>query len=550
MSWQSDVLEGAAPMRLNAPGLNAPGSNTPGLNTLGFNAPGSHPAKWNSGYVTDVAYTFGYYPEQSPHHLALCCLLGNAMPGFARPGLVRPGLVHQDDRLTYVEFGCGRGFGTLCLAASNPDWQVIGIDFMPVHVAEARELAERAGIRNVSFIEADLSTLDPDTLPEIDVASAHGVWSWVADPVRQGVVRILADRLRAGGMFHVSYNALPAWQGALGLQRLMRDATGSSGGRSDRRAAAAIATVQALQASGAVHLDHTPLVKTLVRDLPRMPPEYLAHEYMNEAWRPCFHADVAGALAAAKLEYVASGDVLENFPALMLTDQQRLVFDGIAEPALRELVKDICLPRGLRHDVYVRGARWIDNMARDAMLRELTVMLARPAEEFSYEAQLPAGRASLERRFYQPVVEALSAGPLQVGSLLRLGPTQAGRENAAELVGMLVGTSQAMLVARPDAGLGDAATELNAVMAERLLGGRLGRAGALASLRLGAGLRCSAEDHVAAWLYHRFGADGTVESWADHLQLAHGGEGRTAFIRGAETTRERLSSVWRHAAVV
>jgi SAM-dependent methyltransferase len=532
-------------MNVSPPGLNLPSFSQSGFGQPSFNHTASYPGGWSSGYVTDVAYTFGYYPEQSPHHMALCCLLGNAMPGFPCQGDTS-----QGDRLTYVEFGCGRGFGTLCLAASNPDWQVIGIDFMPVHVAEARELAERAGIRNVRFIEADLSSLDPDTLPEIDVASAHGVWSWVADPVRQGIVRILAARLRAGGMFHVSYNVLPAWQGALGLQRLLRDTAHLSGGRSDRRAAGAIATVQALSASGAVHLDHTPLVKTLVRDLPRMPPEYLAHEYMNAAWRPCFHADVAEALSGAKLEYVAAGDVLENFPSLMLTDQQRAVFDGIADPALRELVKDTCLPRGLRHDVYVRGARWIDNGTRDAMLRGLTITLARPSAEFSYEATLPAGRASLERRFYQPVVKALDEGPQPVGALLALGAAQGGRENGAELVGMLVGTSQAMLVVRPGAEPGEAAAGLNEVMAERLLEGNPGRAGALASLRLGAGLRTSPEDLVAAALLRRFGAGSSVETWADHLRLPVGSEARAAFIAASDAARDRLASVWRHTAVV
>lgn len=495
---------------------------------------------WNAGYVTDVAYTTGYYPEQSPHHLALCCLLGNVVPSFMR----------RADRLSYLELGCGRGFGALCMAASNPNWDVVGIDFMPAHVEEARELADRAGLSNVRFIEADLATLDPQILPEIDVASAHGVWSWVADPVRAGIVRILAERMRPGAALHVSYNALPAWQGALGLQRLLHDAGQQLGGRNDRRAAGAVATVKALAEAGAVHLDNIPLVKTLLRDLPKMPPEYLAHEYMNAAWRPCFHADVADALAGAKLDYVAAGDVLENFPELMLTEQQRAVCDGIADPALRELAKDLCLPRGLRHDVYVRGPRRIGDAARDEALRNLTVTLTQPASAFTYKATLPAGSASLERRFYQPVVAALDEGPLQVGALLALGTREARRDNAAELVGMLIGTAQAMLVARPDAGLGEAAARLNDAIAARLVSGEQGRAGALASLRLGAGLRCSGEEHVTTSLLRRFGIDSAAETWMDHLRLPEGSADRTAFMAAADAARCRQSRVWQHAAVI
>ena len=62
---------------------------------------------------------------------------------------------------------------------------------------------------NIEFIEADIATLDPDTLPEVDVASAHGLWSWVSDEVRAGIVRLLGRRLRPGGALHLSYNALP-----------------------------------------------------------------------------------------------------------------------------------------------------------------------------------------------------------------------------------------------------------------------------------------------------------------------------------------------------
>jgi SAM-dependent methyltransferase len=495
---------------------------------------------WNAGYVTDVAYLSGYYPEQSPHHLALCCLLGNVTPSFMR----------RSDRLSYVEFGCGRGFGALSVAASNPNWQVVAIDFMPAHIEEAREMADEAGIGNVRFIEADIATLDPQTLPEIDVASAHGVWSWVADPVRDGMVRILAERMRPGAMLHLSYNALPAWQGALGLQRLLHDAGRQLGGRSDRQIAGAVATAKALAAAGAVHLDHTPSVKTLLEELPRMPPEYLAHEYMNASWRPCFHADVANAVAGAKLDYVASGHVLENFPAMILTEQQRAICDGISDPALRELAKDICLSRGLRHDVFIRGPRRIGDAARDAALRDLTVTLSKPAAAFSYELKLAAGTVALARSFYEPVVAALDEGPQQIGALLARGATRPGADNPAGLVGALVGSGQAMLVARPDAGLGEAAARLNDVVAARLLGQQPGRAEALASLRLGAALRCSTEDHVTTALLRQFGVESMPDTWADHLGLSNGSAERATFMETADAARRRQTSVWQHAGII
>ena len=69
---------------------------------------------------------------------------------------------------------------------------------------------------------------------------------------------------------------------------------------------------------------------------------------MNASWRPCFHADVADAFADAKLEWVASANLLENFDRLTLSDTERAMRDRFDDHAMRELIKDLCLARGLR----------------------------------------------------------------------------------------------------------------------------------------------------------------------------------------------------------
>jgi len=495
---------------------------------------------WNGGYVTDVAYTTGYYAPQTPGHIALACLMGNVLPGFTR----------QPDRLTYLELGCGRGRGALCLAASNPEWRVIAVDFMPAHIAEARELAADAGIDNIEFIEADIATFDLQLLPEVDVASAHGLWSWVSDEVRAGIVRIMGSRLRPGGVLHLSYNALPAWQGVLGLQRLIRTAGDRIDGRSDRKAAGAMQLVQALGEAGAFHLDQSDLVRVLKKDLPDMPSEYLAHEYMNADWRPCFHADVAAALGDAKLDYVASGEILENFPELMLSEAQRAVIGKTEDAGLRELMKDMCLPRSLRHDIFVRGPRGLSGKARNAALAGLWLTLTRRPEDFTYAVNMPVGQASLERGFYEPVVAALAEGPRRVSDLLALPGVTGKRDNPAELVGMLVGTGQAVPVARPEAGVGEAAARLNSRIAARILQNGDPPHGALASLRLGSGLRCGGNDTLATAMIQRFGVDAPVARWAEALGLPPQGEERDRFLKEAEETRDRRASVWRHAGII
>jgi SAM-dependent methyltransferase len=394
---------------------------------------------WGAGYVTDVAYVPGYYRFQSPLHLNLACLMGGVAGVEITP----------TTQLSYLELGCGQGFGALILAACNPDWQVTGVDFNPAHIAAARELAAAAGIANTRFIEADLATLAEEPagaeIPQADVVTMHGLWSWVSDKVRAGIVRLFAVKIRPGGLAYVSYNALPAWQGALGMQRLLREAGERVAAASDRQALHGLGLVQDLVEAKARHLDGNPFVGGLLEHARQAQPAYLAHEYMNAEWRPCFHADVVAALAAAKLDWVASAQLLENFSALMLPDPVRAIANRHDDPLLRELIKDMCLTRGLRQDVFVRGARRLSPAERDAALLEVMLTPLCRAQDFAFEIDVPTGKAAFGQEFYGPILAALDAGPQRIGELLAL-PGLPRRDNPAELAGMLVGSEQALPV--------------------------------------------------------------------------------------------------------
>jgi hypothetical protein len=201
---------------------------------------------------------------------------------------------------------------------------------------------------------------------------------------------------------------------------------------------------------------------------------------------------VAGALAGAKLEWVGSANLIENFPELALTPEQRAVTQRLDDPLLRELVKDMCLDRALRHDVFVRGARRIDPTARDAALMGVWLALDVTAAEVPHEAGVPAGRAALNRSFYGPITEAMAMGPRRVGDLLALPDLEGRRDNPAELVGILVGLDLAEPVARPHAEPTSQAVHFNSVtLANLRRTENLGRQIGAASHVLGTGAPCT-----------------------------------------------------------
>jgi SAM-dependent methyltransferase len=382
-------------------------------------------SSWSHGYVADSPYTLAYQPALAPGQIAWVC----AMAGVAW---------QPSPRMAILDIGCGRGLTVNVLAAANPGWNVIGLDYNPAHIAEAQELAEAADLGNAGFVEADLAAMtdaEMDQLPEFDLVTIHGVWSWVADPVRQGIVRLLARRLKPGGACYIGFNVLPGFAADAALQRLIRHLAGlERSGSSEQRVAAVLPAIARLAATKPQHLAQTPMLEKLTDGSPGLNSAYLAHEFMTEHWRPVFFEDLARDLAAAKLEYVGAATLFENIPDLIFEGEQRSLHDGLPQGAPREFLKDLCLQRPFRRDVFVRGVRRVEFQA--ALDRQvLAACLPMPKE--SPRIVVPAGVAELAPDMWEPIAAALEQGPISLGELRR---RPAGRQpNAAELLSLLAG---------------------------------------------------------------------------------------------------------------
>ena len=431
---------------------------------------------WSHGYPADSPYTLSYQDAASPGNLGLLCAL---MGVEWRPG----------PHMTMIDIGCGRGYTVNVLAAANPDWTMIGLDYSPAHIAEAADLAERAQLENATFIEADLAEMtdaELDQLPELDVASLHGVWTWVSDAVRAGIVRLLSRRLKPGGIVYIGYNAQPGFGRDMALQRLFRHLSRGHSGSSPNRAQASLGTIRELYKTKPRHLTASPLMERIADETDPLNAAYLAHEFLTDHWRPAFFEDLLADLAPAKLDFVGSIGLHENTPEYLFTDEQRSIYDSMPEGVMREFFKDICLSRPFRRDVFVRGLRRCDATA--AMDRQV-IAARRTLPEASPKLDVPVGAAELPAELWRPIAAALNEGPQSLARLRTLTP---GRSpTAAELVTVLVGTGLVLPVLR-DAGPTEAITRFNRIVAETYAHeGRRGGQYALASPVAAGGLPCN-----------------------------------------------------------
>ena len=111
------------------------------------------------------------------------------------------------DRCRYLEVGGGTGTNVIAAAALLPGSEFVGLDLSATAVAEGTARIAELGLTNVRLEHADLLAWRPDG--PFDYVCAHGVYSWVPAPVRDGLLALVRQALAPDGVGYVSYNTLP-----------------------------------------------------------------------------------------------------------------------------------------------------------------------------------------------------------------------------------------------------------------------------------------------------------------------------------------------------
>lgn len=358
--------------------------------------------------IKNVAYTHGYYRELSPAMIAACL----ESQGVTPPDLAAP--------LNCCELGFGFGVSLLANAACFPHMRFHGNDFNPEHVAYARGLAAEAGLPNVDLFEDGFEELLQRDLPQMDIITMHGVYSWVSPSQRQAIIEFIDRRLKPGGVVYVSHNTLPGWAAQTPLRQLIhRHVVRAGVHRSPAdQLSDALAAMQALQALGARYFEACPSAAARLDELAQADPHYAAHEYFNPFWQPQYVHEVAQEMACADLTRSASALLEEHVDAAWLDEPARAHLDAEADPIWRETWRDLLLNQAFRRDLYARAAAPLPAAEHERRLLDRRWALAKaPAEVVEPPLAGRAGRVA-DPALVDALVEALWAGPASVRDLL------------------------------------------------------------------------------------------------------------------------------------
>jgi SAM-dependent methyltransferase len=372
-------------------------------------------ARWDHGYVTDVAYTTNAYQEAMPSWLAACSLL----LGYRPPDLAKP--------FRFADLGCGNGLSALIAAATNPHAEFWGFDFNPTHIENARAMAAQASLTNVHFEEISFEALangEGSADGGFDFVVAHGVLSWISPANRRHLTTAIGRLLRPGGLSYISYNGTAGWSGVEPVRLLMRQLAEADPRRTDQSAADIFRVVEQLRTGGAAFFRAHPGLEARIEQMKAQDPRYIAHEFLNRDWHPLMFAEVAEAMAETKTNYIGSATLMENIDAIAVPEGVLPAIAATHDAATRETIRDLASAKSFRRDLWRKGGETLPAQEHIALIDGLTLAWTGKAMEAEITFPGPVGTVTGQPDFYRPLVDAIRAGKVTIAELRAIPAVQ------------------------------------------------------------------------------------------------------------------------------
>jgi SAM-dependent methyltransferase len=251
----------------------------------------------------ELPYRSVPHPDSHPTHLAVVArLLGIPAP--------------DPYRCRVLELGCAAGGNLIPIAWYLPDTECVGVE-RAVRQAEAgNRLIEDVGLSNCRILVADLQAVGAE-LGRFDYIVAHGVFSWVPDTVRAGILRLCRELLAPNGVAFLSFNTLPGWRlrGAL-REMLLTHCAGVAGAAARLERARELLRFLATAQTEATD-PAAAYIRQEVNYLLGAHPSYLYHEYLAETNEALLFRDFAALARAHGLQYLADATLATMFPSTL-----------------------------------------------------------------------------------------------------------------------------------------------------------------------------------------------------------------------------------------
>jgi hypothetical protein len=397
-----------------------------------------------------TAYDQVLYPglpfgESHPDHLAVMATLFGLTPA-------------PPDRCRVLEIACADGGNLIPMASELPDSLFLGFDLAHTVVENGQRQIAELGLANIRLEQMDLMEVGSG-LGTFDYIIAHGLYSWVPEPVRDKLMATVKELLAPQGVAYISYNALPGCRIREAFREMLlfhlRNATDPQ-----ERIAQAHEFLRCFTQSREDQGEKGSLLKSEAESLLEKSPNVLFHDELGEVYHPVYVHDFAAHAGRFGLQFLSEASLpdmqLRKFPEEVRDRARQWAGD---DRVRRELYFDFFSARAFRRTLLCHNNLPV---SRDVIQERIPLFYAAsPAEAVSPHPDLSPGVAEVFRgprcssaETVHPLAKAallrlIQAWPqcLTFGDLLSSASTLTGEApDAGELMVILYGTFAAGLV--------------------------------------------------------------------------------------------------------
>ena len=286
--------------------------------------------------------TMDFYPAMShpPAHPSV--IAATALLGGIR--------LAPEQEWNILEIGCASGHHILPIAENFPQASITAIDLDAHAIEEAKRLARLAGLRNIEFHCADLTTWQAPAT-HYDIIIAHGVFSWIPDTAKTALLALCARSLKTNGVAMISYNTLPGWA----LRQPLREMTlalKQMPAHQGSACSALQAIAQSLEGREDAYARH---LLEVVSDTHAKGDAQLRHDDLAPCNDPCYFSQFFHWSQQSGLTYVGEADSTLPRTSLLGPAAKQQLQSLATNPLLMEQMIDFLTDRSFRCSVICRS---------------------------------------------------------------------------------------------------------------------------------------------------------------------------------------------------
>ncbi len=297
----------------------------------------------------ELPYPCGGHDQTHPAHLATLATLLGLVPAPLQTCRV-------------LELGCGDGSNLIPMALSMPQATFVGIDLSHRQIEAGQAEVRQLGIENLSLRHQDLMTFGDSEQP-FDFIIAHGIYSWVPNPVRNKIWEICRKLLSPNGVVYMSYNAYPGWHQRMMVRDMMRFHTQNIRDP-ERRRAQALAMVNFVAQSTPPQLPlHRKAMETERTRLSELPLNYVLHDDLGDINQPFYFHEFITAASSNGFKFLSES----RFHAMQdtrLSPETRSALLKAGDLLVMEQYRDYITCNAFRQTLICHANRALDRRLR------------------------------------------------------------------------------------------------------------------------------------------------------------------------------------------